>query len=450
MPPLRLGGLSSGLDTETLIAQLLAAESGGKVRYQRQLDVAEARKSTLADISSKLKALGSALADLRSPTLFAESQTVESSDPARIAVTRTGSVGTGAYAIAVTQVAAAQQRRYTYVVPPEASGLTVGGHTTAIAAGASREDAISAINSDPDAKVWASALGTGELVLSWRKTGDDWNADTVTSSALTDEDVTFRPGKDAAFTIDGGPPQSSASNEITDKIAGLSFTIKSTTTADVSITVGAPGPDLQRVTDKVKAFVDAYNAANDLIRNELREDKVRGANTKFDRGRGVLRGDAQLSALQGALRQALQTTSGSNAAADQLADLGITTGAAAGAGTFSRDAVNGKLVLDETKLKATLQAQPAAAKALLGGTGDGIAQALEAVLAPATGADGSFDARTKSADAEMTRLRASMTAFDERLSLRERSLRAMFTRLEQNLAASQQQGSQLSARLAQL
>lgn len=446
MPPLRLGGLSSGLDTETIIAQLMAAERGPRIRYERQQDVAEARKSTLADIQSKLKSLGTALADLRSPTLFADTQTVETSDATRVAVSRTGSVGTGAYMVKVNTVAAAEQRAYTYTSQSTASSIEVGGHTTNLEADATLADAITAINADGDAKVWASDVN-GKIALTWRDTGAANNAATVTAASLSGESV-LRAGRDAAYEIDG-VAGTSASNEIS-TLPGLTLTLKAPTAADVAITVGPPGPDTAKVADKVKAFVEAYNAANDLIRNELREERVRNANSKFDRGKGALRGDPALSQLQSQLRQVLSSTVATGkTAADQLADLGITTGAAAGDATFSRDAINGKLVLDEEKLKSTLAAEPTAVKQLLGATGgNGIAQAMEAILSPVTGVGGTFEQRTQSADAEIKRLKDSMTAFDQRLELRERALRSMFSRLEQGLAASQAQGSMLTQRLA--
>lgn len=447
MPPLRLGGLASGLDTEAVLAQLLSAERAPRSRYERQVDVVEARKSTLADIASRLRALKTAVADLRSPTLFAETQTVETSDATRVGVARTGGVGTGAYAVRVHAVAASEQQRYTYAAQAGETSISLGGHSTTIAANATIDDAVAAINADKDAKVWASKTGTNELVFSWRDTGDVADGVRVTGDSLTFSAM-VREGRNADFEIDGVRRTDSASNTIT-SLPGLTLTLKAPTTADVQITVGPPGPDTSKIKDKVKAFVEAYNAANDLMRTELREDKVRNAANRVDRGKGALRGDPTIQTLQSQLRQALQTVVGSTAAADQLADLGITTGAAS-AGAVSADAVNGKLVLDEAKLSATLAAEPTAVKALLGATGSGVAQALESILEQAVGTDGTFAERAKSADAELTRLRSSMTAFDERLELREKNLRAMFTRLEAALAQSQSQGSQLGAQLARL
>jgi flagellar hook-associated protein 2 len=447
MPPLRLGGLASGLDTEAVLAQLLAAERGPRVRYERQADVVEARKTALSDIASRLRALKTAVADLRSPTLFTETQTVETSDASRVGVTRTGGVGTGAYAVRVHAVAAAEQQRYTFTTQAGASSISLGGHSTALAAGATIDDAVAAVNADKDAKVWASKTGTNEVVFSWRDTGDVADGVRVTGDALTFSSM-VREGRNADYEIDGTRVTTSASNTIT-SLPGLSLTLKAPTAADVQITVGPPGPDTTKVKDKVKAFVEAYNNANDLLRTELREEKVRDAANRVDRGKGVLRGDPALTTLQSQLRQALQTVVGSTAAADQLADLGITTGAAS-AGAVNADAVNGKLVLDEAKLSETLAANPTAVKELLGATGSGVAQAFEAILERAVGTDGAFAERAKSADAELTRIRSSMTRFDERLELREKNLRAMFTRLEAALAQSQSQGSQLGAQLARL
>lgn len=444
MAGIRLGGLSSGLDTESLISQLMAAERLPRTRYENKQQVEEARKSTLTDIQSKLKALQTAVRDLRSTTLFAPTQSVATSDDTRVGVTRTGGVGTGAYSVKVTTVAAAEQRSFTYTPPASATTLDVGGHSTALAAGTTLADAISAINGDADAKVYASDVG-GKLALSWRATGDASNADTVTGGATSGETL-LRAGRNAAFEIDG-VPGSSQTNTVT-SVPGLTLSLKAPTSADVAITVGAPGPDTGKLKDKLKAFVEAYNAANDIMRTETREERVVGAANRVDRGKGVLRGDSGIAALQAQLRSALSATIATGSTgADQLADLGISTGTAAGSSTFSRDAVNGKLVLDEEKFAATLAAQPTRIKQLLGGTGAGVAQGFESVLDAALGAGGVFEQRLKSSDSEVARLKAQMTAFDGRLDLRERALRATYTRLEQSLSASQSQQARLGAQL---
>jgi flagellar hook-associated protein 2 len=443
---MRLGGLASGLDTETLVSSLMAAERGPRIRLDARQQVVEARKTTLQDIQNKLRALQTATADLRSPLLFLPTQSVETSDASRVGVTRTGSVGVGAYMVKVTQVAAAEQRSYAYTPQGAQSDFTVDGHTTKIPANASLADAVAAINGDADGKVYASEVN-GRLALSWRATGTAANDDAVVADALGDETL-LRAGRNALLEVDG-VPKTSQSNTFTE-IPGLTLALKAPTTADVAITVGPPQADLDKVKSKLKAFVDAYNAANDLMRNELREERVPNAANRVDRGKGVLRGDAAISQLQSQLRQALtQTFPTGSAAVDQLADLGITTGGSSGSGTFSRDAVNGRLTLDDTKLGETLAADPARVRTLLSGP-EGLAQALDKVLTPALGAGGAFESRVKSADAEIARLKTAMTTFDERLSLREKALRATFTRLEQSLQGSNTQSSYLAQQLAAL
>lgn len=444
MPPLRLGGLASGLDTESLITQLLAAERQPRVRFEAKQQVIEARKSTLTDIQTKLKALQTATADLRSPTLFNQTQSVESSDTTRVGVARTGGVGTGAYLVKVTQVAAAEQRSFTYTPNASASQITVDGHAIAIPANATLTEAIAKLNGDADGKVYASDVN-GKLALSWRTTGTAANDDVVAGDTLS-APALLRGGRNALYEIDGTPGESQT-NQVT-SVPGLTLTFKAPTAADVAISVGPPAADATKVKDRVKAFVEAYNAANDLMRTELREERVANAGNRVDRGKGALRGDAGVAGLQAQLRQALGATIATGSAAfDQLTDLGISTGNAAGSTTFSRDAINGKLVLDEEKLTAALTADPTRAEQLLGGTGAGVAHKIEAVLTAALGAGGTFEDRLKGADSEIGRLKTQMTAFDERLELRERSLRATYTRLEQALSASQARQSRLSAQL---
>lgn len=441
---LRLGGLASGLDTESIVGQLMALERQPRNRLEQKQQVAEARKQTLTDIQGRLKALQTAVADLRGASLFQSQQKVETSDAARVGVSRTGGVATGAYMVAVSQVAGAEQRSYTWTPPADATSVVVDGHSTAIGAGATLADAIAAINGDAEGKVWASDVG-GKLALSWRSTGRAANDDVVSSGALSGETL-LRAGKAATFTVDG-TAYTSDSNEVT-SIPGLTLTLKAPTSADVAITVGPSTLDTTAIKDKLKNFVKAYNEANDLMRNELREEKVRNAGNRVDRGKGVLRGDAGIAGLQSQLRQALGATIATGSSAmDQLADLGVTTGAVNGT-SFSRDAVNGTLVLDEAKLDAALAAEPTRAKQLLGGTGAGIAQGLESVLNAALGADGTFASRLSGADAEIARFKDQMTAFDERLELRERNLRSIYTRLEQAMAQSQTRGSAMAASLA--
>jgi|SRR5919204_2804734 flagellar hook-associated protein 2 len=441
---LQLGGLASGLDTDSIVAQLMATERQPRVRLTQQQSVVQARQKVLGDVATKLRALQDAMADLRSPGLFADTQTVDSSDPSKVTATRTGGTGPGGYTIAVTQLASATQTSYAWSAPT--ADWQIGGVT--IHAGTSLDDAVGLINGDAKATVYAANV-SGRLVLTNRQTGAT-PVDTGTGAPLSGAQE--RLGRNAQWSLDGVAQPDSPTNTITNGILGLTLTLKAPTTG-VTVNVGAPAADTSAITGKVKAFVSAYNDAMDFIRGKLEEETVKDPSTAADRAKGVLRGDPMLSALMTNLRRSVSDAiPGNPSGLSSLADLGITTGAPSGSAAYSKDSVAGRLVLDETKLSGALTANPGGVRQLLGGvTGTpGAMQHLEDVLTPLTVTGGMLDERSKSADAELKDLADSMAQMDQRLALREQTLRAQFTAMETALSQSQALQAQLSSQLAGL
>ena len=54
-PMFNIGGLASGLDTNSIIQQLMSIEQQPKVRLQQKQVVEQARQSTLKDVQTRLK-----------------------------------------------------------------------------------------------------------------------------------------------------------------------------------------------------------------------------------------------------------------------------------------------------------------------------------------------------------------------------------------------------------
>src|SRR3954465_11675479 len=132
-----ISGLSSGIDTATIIDQLMSIESQPQTRLKTQVTVSAARKSVLSDIQTRLKNLQLAAQDLKSVSLWANKQTVDINDPTKAAVTLNGPAGTGSYQLNVSQLARGSQRWYTYATPSSDDTITFSnGHTTTITAGA--------------------------------------------------------------------------------------------------------------------------------------------------------------------------------------------------------------------------------------------------------------------------------------------------------------------------
>ena len=454
-PLLNVGGLASGLDTNSIVDQLMAIERQPRNRLTQQQTLTQARQTLLQDFQTRLRSVETAARDLRSVTLYAQTQAVESSDPTKVVASTATGAGVGGYQVEVSQLANSAQRTFTFASPASAGTITIDGHGTAVAAGASINDVVAAINSDVNATVYAAATDSGTLVLSSRQTGDTGSgfvAVTDPTGALTEQGAKARQGKDALFTVDG-VAGSASSNTVTNAIAGVKLMLKGVTTTSgaLTVTVDAPAADSDAIKTKLQAFVDVYNSTVDAIRTKLTEKTVPGATTDADRQQGLLYGDTQLTDMLSRMRQAIYTpVAGLPAGMSSLADLGISTGDASPA--ISQDALAGKLTLDTAKLDKALENDQGGVRNLLGGVNNagGWARSFEAVVHAADTTGGPLDVRINGASDEIKDLQASMASMDERLALREQSLRSQFAAMEAALSQSQSQSQWLQGQLASL
>lgn len=432
MSGMALSGLASGVDTESIIAQLMAVERTPRTRMQLADTQAEARQTQLRELSTKLGAVRDAAAALRSVTTWADTQKLTSSDSARIAISAAGTAAPGSRLLEVSQLAVSAQHAFDYTASASPQSITIGSFTLAVDANADAATVASALNARDDAPVSAVVAG-GKLVLTSRTSG--LNGDfTVGATPLLAEDTTYRrAGADAAYKLDG-VSKTSPSNVLTNVFAGAEVTLKATTSTPVSVEVTEPGVDPDAITAKVKAFVTAYNAAAEYIRGKVSEKPVKDPSTNFEATKGLFFGDTMLSGVVSEMRKEL----------GDFADLGISTGAASGTATFSADAVAGRLTLDETKLKDALASDTAGLRARL----EDLGGRISGVVAPVAGQG--VDERLSSVDATRKRLADSMAAIDVRLADREKRLRAQFSAMESALAASQSAQAQLQAQLSRL
>ena len=116
--------------------------------------------------------------------------------------------GVGGYQVAVTQLANSAQRTFTYTPPASADTITIDGHSTQIAAGATIQDFVNAINQDSGATVYAAATDGSTVVLSDRATGDtgsNFIQVTDPGGALVEQTALAKEGKNAEFSVDGTP-----------------------------------------------------------------------------------------------------------------------------------------------------------------------------------------------------------------------------------------------------
>ncbi len=101
-----IDGLSSGLDTSSIINQLMQLERRPQVALTTRRDQEQAARTELSEIRSDLSALRNQAADLRLGSGF-EKLTATSSNPDAVSVTASSSATTGSYTFDVTQTATA-------------------------------------------------------------------------------------------------------------------------------------------------------------------------------------------------------------------------------------------------------------------------------------------------------------------------------------------------------
>jgi flagellar hook-associated protein 2 len=81
MAGVSLGGLSSGLDTQSIIDQLMAIDRAPETRMKLQQSVLQARQTALTDVGTRVRNLLTAAKDLGDVTTWADTQTLDVSDP---------------------------------------------------------------------------------------------------------------------------------------------------------------------------------------------------------------------------------------------------------------------------------------------------------------------------------------------------------------------------------
>lgn len=377
---LQITGLASGLNTNAVVQALMAAQQQQVTNLQNQQSGITALNKQLTSIQTALQTVANDAQALGSPTLFATSQTINSTNSTLVGATATGSNGAvvGSYQIAVTALASASQRTFLFSSPASADTVTIDGHDTNLAAGASAQDFVNAINTDKSASVWATVTGTdpstgkAQVVLSERNTGQPASPTgfvTVTNDsqgALSEQTQYAAAGANAAYSINGGPTQTSTSNTITgvavaspnsgtpgatQTIPGVSLSLNALTgSAPVTVTVGAPAPSTQNIQTAVQKFVTDYNSAISQIQTQLSQPP-----SHSDPTQGTLYNDSDLRNLLSSMRQQMtQTLSGLSGSYNSMLQIGVSTGATTGTGAISTSSLAGDLTLDTNALTTAL------------------------------------------------------------------------------------------------
>ncbi|MFM7625131.1 MAG: flagellar filament capping protein FliD [Gammaproteobacteria bacterium] len=450
MSTVQASGLGSGLDVNSIVTQLVAAE---RAPAQQRLDRAQSgldtKISALGTLRGALSTFQTSVEALRKESLSPARRT-EVSDATVLRATAKTGAATGTYSVEVLALATAHKiasQAYAGGV-----GATVGtgtltfGHGDAgfdvvVAAGttlAQLRDSInnaaanggiraSIVQADDGARLVLTATASGSA-QAIRVTAADAQGglDSLVFDPGTSTPMSERsPAADAQAKIEGFLV-SAAGNTIASAVQGVSFELlaaKPGTSLTVSVSEDTAG-----LKDKIGKAVSDFNAAASTIARLRAYDPA-------TRAGGALVGDAMLLGIESRVRRDLAATvAPSGTAPTMLAAIGISMGA------------NGRLEVDDAKLAAALRSDAAGVTRLFAGEG-GIAKRLATTLDGAISAGGQMTSRTESLQAQKRDLQKARETLELRMQALETRYRTQFTSLDSLLSGLQSTGNYLARQL---
>ncbi|HEX6515081.1 MAG TPA: flagellar filament capping protein FliD [Nocardioidaceae bacterium] len=353
-----IGGLVSGLDTATIISQLMQIEAQPQTNLKNRLSDYQKQVNSLQTVNSKLAGIATKAAALSQLSSWTPTKASSTDD----AVTVTADAGATPSSLTLNVVGSATASRATYTTSGTADQVLVANTnvTVTFANGdtpytfntgdgtlSTIADKLNASGSVKATLVKSGTNAAGEAT--YRLTVE--SADTGASSGFIIDDgsgaflggpASHVDGVDAQITVNG-QSLTSSSNTFTDLMPGVDVTVSAAAVGkDVTITVAR---DAQSLSDKVKSLVDSVNAALDDI------DSLTAYKSDSS-APGILSGDSTLRQIRDQLISSV--TSGVNG--QSLASVGIQTDK------------TGHLVFDESKFQDAFNADPTGTAKLFAGT----------------------------------------------------------------------------------
>jgi flagellar hook-associated protein 2 len=436
---LQATGVGSGIDINSLVSQLVAAErkpdddrlSAAQSKANTQLSAVGQLKSALANFQDSVTAL------TRLSSFRARTATVADSNKLFTA-TASSTAALGTYEIEIDTLAtAAKLTSGRFAAPTTVLGngqlaISVGNATSTIQITDSNNtlqgiaDAINAAPDNPGVRATVVTAADGaHLVVTGKKSGA---ANAVTINA-TDASPTgpqplqaleFGPGTtnsltattaaaDATLKIDG-LPVTSADNSVDGALPGVTISLlgaEPNTTNTLTV-----ADDQSAVTATINQFVTAYNAFVSLTRGLTAYDATK--NTA-----GPLLGDSVARNVNFQLRRAIAAVGADPSAAFRsLSDIGI---------QFQTD---GTLQVNSGKLSSALQTNLDGVGQLFAKAGSGVAVRLGAYLDEALGASGPLTAETAGLQKQLKSIATQQDQLNARIATLQATYQAQFTAMD--------------------
>lgn len=473
-------GVGSGLDLESLVSQLLAAQRAPKeAAIDAKEEANEAEISALGTLNSRLSDFEDAVDELRRDTdLNGREPTISTPDSEEgiLSAEATNSALTGSYEIQVEQLASGSRLETADgdftdssddVLSSGSGSLTfkVDGtgdsFTLNITAGTSLAEIREQINdADDNFGVTANIIDTGtaaglKLVITSDTTGDGNDLVIVNDNDLADleriattdstETNTFlspvESAQNAIAYVDGIEVQSET-NKFESTIQNVSFTAEDvsaldtdgTTLVSTTLTIGF---DSEGLESRIRDFVENYNS---LISEIDRLSRFGESELEED---GALAGDSLLRGIQTSLAN-IVSDNVSSSALGNLFQLGVELNSE---GELEIGSIDFGLGSGEDRLQEALEDSFDEIAALFTDDDEGIAVRMYEVLRTYTQSGGLIDSREEAAREERDEIFDERETLELRLLNTEQILRDRYLNLDQTVASLNSTGAALLSAL---
>ena len=477
---IRFGGIASGMDTDSIVKNLMRIEQMKVDRQFQQKTLLEWKRDDYRSINNNLRTFREQnVFNLKLQGTFQAKQ-VNSSDETALTATAGPDTLEGSYAVKINQLA--RGATLTSTVDQE-GGFTEGSFkikggegTQEVEIKVAATDTVANIAAQINAKSGDSGIRAmydaklNKLFLTTATTGEkaEINITAGDEAVLTSLGLSLtneNPAKGQNATIEfNGEALSFDSNQFT--LFDINMTLKkANTTADITVT-----KDIDSVVDQIKSFVEQYNTIMEDLGTKMGEKRYRDFSPLTDEQKddmkekdiekweekarsGIFRADPMLSSTASNLRMTIGDVVETGSNYKTLSSIGITTS------PDWKD--HGKLYIDEKQLRKVLtedldgvmkifnnDSEDPKAQGIARKLDDMLKSQMESIASTAgrnvIGADESYLGR------EITRMDKSLDEMQDRMIRIEEAYWAKFSAMEKALQQMQSQGDWLTSQLGQM
>lgn len=504
---LRLSGLATGMDTESMVQNLMKIARMPLDKKVRTIQTLQWKQEDYRSMNLNLLTLKNKAFDMKLSGAY-NAKKVTSANQEIVTATASSDAANGTYNIKVSQLAAAATNISNGSISAD-PGAKIDSSASLLSQAAkfttpgtffdgkvetdtftvtvryatdqtkdftfkysdSLDTVIKTINNDQDARItlfYDQGTTQDKLVATSKSTGADAILEVsgdFFNTVLGLDNANKVDGKNAIIELNGLQTERSSNSF---SVNGINFSLKGLTPgglagAATSVNIET---DVDAIYNNIKSFVDQYNEVIDLINSELKEEKFsdyqpltqeeKDAMSESDIKKweekarsGLLRSDTILNRAVSDIRLTMSQTVSGIGDTNSLADIGISTG------TYWED-TNGKLKINEQKLKAAIANDPQSIENIFNNDSevsseqglvrrlyDTLDKTIKKVTSEAGSAAALYDQSYLSKS--IRNINKDITALEDRLELIESRYWRQFTAMETAISSMNQQSSWLSS-----